>query len=244
MNVVLNKLNTIASYAAAISLVIILLVTSVSINCFDSDFYKSEYKTLQTAQDLGMTQKDLNLATNTLLDYLQDKRDNINVEITVQGSKVEAFNSKETAHMVDVRSLYHFAQILRNMAFVILVVSCIYLLVRLKKGAWTVLSINYMKAAILFAIFFIMLAGWAYVDFDAFWTAFHHVAFRNDLWLLNPSTDLMINLFPAAFFSKLVFRIVMMFAIGFIGCFVGAYIYLRYQLKHYQAETQELSHDA
>ena len=56
--------------------------------------------------------------------------------------------------------------------------------------------------------------------------------------------DLMINLFPAAFFSKLVFRIVMMFAIGFIGCFVGAYIYLRYQLKHYQAETQELSHDA
>ena len=70
------------------------------------------------------------------------------------------------------------------------------------------------------------------------------MAFRNDLWLLNPSTDLMINLFPAAFFSKLVFRIVMMFAIGFIGCFVGAYIYLRYQLKHYQAETQELSHDA
>ena len=68
MNVVLNKLNTIASYAAAISLVIILLVTSVSINCFDSDFYKSEYKTLQTAQDLGMTQKDLNLATNTLLE--------------------------------------------------------------------------------------------------------------------------------------------------------------------------------
>ena len=139
MNVVLNKLNTIASYAAAISLVIILLVTSVSINCFDSDFYKSEYKTLQTAQDLGMTQKDLNLATNTLLDYLQDKRDNINVEITVQGSTVEAFNSKEAAHMVDVRSLYHFAQILRNMAFVILVVSCIYLLVRLKKGAWTCL---------------------------------------------------------------------------------------------------------
>ena len=46
MNVVLNKLNTIASYAAAISLVIILLVTSVSINCFDSDFccsYNSDY---------------------------------------------------------------------------------------------------------------------------------------------------------------------------------------------------------
>ena len=57
MNVVLNKLNTIASYAAAISLVIILLVTSVSINCFDSDFYKSEYKTLQTAQDLKRKKK-------------------------------------------------------------------------------------------------------------------------------------------------------------------------------------------
>ena len=112
--------------------------------------------------------------------------------------------------------------------------------VRLKSGMLTIFSINYMKTAILAAVFFAMLAGWAYVDFDAFWTTFHKLAFRNDLWLLNPATDLMINLFPAQFFSSMVFRIVGMFATGFIGLFVFCYLFLRHELHKLHGE---LHHD-
>lgn len=48
-------------------------------------------------------------------------------------------------------------------------------------------------------------------DFNGFWTTFHQLFFTNDLWLLNPATDLMINLFPEAFFSHLVIRILLWF---------------------------------
>ena len=83
MKQLLEKLTTLAAYTAAVCTIVILLVTSININCFDKDFYKTEYASLETAQSLGMTEKDLNKATDALLDYLQDRRDNINVTVAV-----------------------------------------------------------------------------------------------------------------------------------------------------------------
>lgn len=236
MKQVLDKLITLSAYVAALSMIVILLVTSIDKNCFNRDFFRAEYASLNTAEELGMTQKDLLKATDVLLDYLQDDRNDIKVNVTIKGTRQEAFNARESAHMVDVKTLYQFALVLRNVAIVLFVLSLVYMIVRLKKGALTILSINYMKTAVLAAIFFAMLAGWAYVDFDAFWTTFHRIAFRNDLWLLNPATDLMINLFPSAFFSSMVFRIVAMFAGSFLALFVASYLYLRHQLHKLHGE--------
>lgn len=235
---IFDRLNGVTAYVSVIALIIILLITSIDMNCFNRDFFKSEYETLETAKDLGMSEADLNKATNTLLDYLRDEREDISVDITLKGSKVQAFNSKEAAHMVDVKGLYQFAMVLRNVCLIVFCASFIYLLIRLKKGVFTLLSIDYMKTATLFAVVFAMIAMWAYVDFDAFWTLFHRLAFRNELWLLDPSTDLMINLFPSQFFSSLVFRIVGMFAGSFILIFAGSYLFLRIRLNRMHEELQ------
>lgn len=236
MKQIFEKLNVIAAYAIAISAILIILITSIDHNCFDKGFYAKEYKELNTAQSLGMTEKDLNNATYTLLDYLKEDRDDIQVEISLKGIKTEAFNEKEASHMVDVRNLYQFALFLRKACCAILLISLVYLIYQYRSGVYTHLSITYMKAAILFFVFFALVGFWAYADFDAFWTAFHRLAFRNDLWLLDPSTDLMINLFPSEFFFKLVFRIVTGFAIGFAGLFAISYVYLRHQLHKVHKE--------
>ena len=118
-------------------MVVILLVTSININCFNKGFYKTEYASLETAQSLGMTEKDLNKATDALLDYLQDRRDNIDVTVAVKGTETKAFNARESSHMVDVRNLYRFAMVLRNVAIILLVLSLVYMAVRLKSGMLT-----------------------------------------------------------------------------------------------------------
>ena len=46
-----------------------------------------------------------------------------------------------------------------------------------------------------------------YTNFDAFWTTFHHIFFRNDLWLLNLRTDILIMIVPPDFFNHLCIRI-------------------------------------
>ena len=50
MKEVLDKLTTLSSYVIAISLIIILLITSIDINCFNKGFYKSQYESLHTAE--------------------------------------------------------------------------------------------------------------------------------------------------------------------------------------------------
>lgn len=242
MKQIIEKINVIAAYAVAVCVILIVLITSIDKNCFDKGFYASEYNKLDTAQSLGMTDKDLNASTNALLDYLKDDRDDIKVEIQIKGTKTEAFNDKEASHMVDVKHLYQFALTLRWICIGVLLVSLIYLIIQYRSGIYTHISIAYMKTAILFAVFFIMLGIWAYADFNAFWTAFHRLAFRNDLWLLDPATDLMINLFPSEFFSTLVFKIVGWFTAGFGSLFIISYVYLRHQLHKVHKELMD--HDA
>ena len=56
-------------------------------------------------------------------------------------------------------------------------------------------------------------AVWAAADFDAFWLNFHYLFFDNDLFLLDPNTSIMINMFPSAFFMHMVFMIIATFAL-------------------------------
>ena len=54
-----------------------------------------------------------------------------------------------------------------------------------------------MKKKVIFAAVLVLLAC---IDFDSLFILFHKVAFTNDLWLLDPRTDLLIRLMPIEFF--------------------------------------------
>ena len=44
-------------------------------------------------------------------------------------------------------------------------------------------------------------AIWAAADFSGAFTFFHHLLFTNDLWLLDPQTDLLIRICPSSMFA-------------------------------------------
>ncbi len=53
-------------------------------------------------------------------------------------------------------------------------------------------------SALFFAILAV-LAGIISTDFNKYFIIFHHIFFNNDLWMLNPDTDLLINIVPEPF---------------------------------------------
>lgn len=203
------------AYIAAISLILIGLITSIDVTCFDSSFYETEYAAMDTASSLHMSQEDLMKATNTLLDYIQDEREDIQVNITSYGISAPAFNERESLHMIDVKNLYQFALQIRIVACILLLVSILFLFYKRRKETIDMLAKGYIQIAIAFVCFIIMLGLWAAVDFTSLWESFHHVFFSNDLWLLNPRTDLMINMFPEAFFFHMVMKLSFMFLLPF-----------------------------
>ena len=51
-------------------------------------------------------------------------------------------------------------------------------------------------------------------DFTKYFVIFHHIFFNNDLWLLDPATDLLINIVPEPFFVDTASYIALVFGIS------------------------------
>ncbi len=234
-----SRISNICALVAAISFILALLISAIDFHCFQRSFYEREYASMNTAQDLDMSHDDLMKATETLLDYLQGKRDDVKTKITVAGWVCEAFNERESQHMVDVKGLYQFALTLRMVSLVCLVVSLIVLWRQKKQEMWMMLAAAYGKCAIGFLGFVAMLGIWAFCDFTGLWESFHRLFFRNDLWLLNPHTDLMINMFPEDFFFHMVIRIAITFLVGFLGMGLLCWCYWKWRLR--SAAQREVS---
>ncbi|MDO4521362.1 MAG: DUF1461 domain-containing protein, partial [Erysipelotrichaceae bacterium] len=93
-------LGTIAALLAMISI----LLTVIFTVSFSRGFYRYEYRKGNQAEKIGMSDEGLMDATVTLLDYLEDRRDDIVVVTDVMGTEREVFDTRETLHMVDVKN--------------------------------------------------------------------------------------------------------------------------------------------
>lgn len=232
-----KKSCSILAYLISISIIFIILVTSIQMNAFRHQFYESEYERLQTAQSINVPSEDLKKATTALLDYLENKREDLQVDIHVRGNVVQAFNRKEILHMEDVKNLYQNVLNIRSICYYIILFGILYLCIKLKRETISYLALRFIKTSLCFFVFVAFLVTYAIIDFNSFWTIFHHIFFTNDLWLLNPATDFMILMFPESLFFQLVLRIAACFIIGFVGLFVLCLYLLKKEMLTFSARN-------
>ena len=62
-----------------------------------------------------------------------------------------------------------------------------------------------------------LLGVWAAVDFSSAFAFFHELLFTNDLWLLDPRTDLLIRICPSSMFAQMGLRIGLRAAAALLG---------------------------
>ncbi|PWM48600.1 MAG: hypothetical protein DBX62_01665 [Clostridia bacterium] len=74
---------------------------------------------------------------------------------------------------------------------------------------------GFLIAAAVFGAVLILLGIWVAVDFNSFWTEFHHLFFTNDLWLMDYRTCRMIRICPLPLFNEIVVRFALIFLIPF-----------------------------
>lgn len=199
------------SVIGGLALIVCIVLQAVATFSFDRNFYREVYAHLGTAETIGISDADLERATAVLLDYIRGVRDDLNVEVTLlaDGSTDQMFNEREIAHMVDVKVLYQRAMAVKWASLVLAVATIALLIWRfgVKRGI-VHLGRGYKWSLLIFGAFVLLLAAFVLIDFDRFWTLFHHVFFSNDLWILDPATDRMILMVPSYFFNNLVLRIV------------------------------------
>ena len=190
-----------------LSVIVILLISSFEIGIYsDFGWYEKEYEKYNVTEDLEMKMDDVMDVTEEMMAYLRGDREGLVVWTTVNGEKQEFFNDREKAHMVDVQNLFLGGLTLRFSAIIVLVISLSGLI--FTKGNWKrILPKSFLTGLGAFLVISGGLGVLCASDFNKYFFLFHEIFFDNDLWLLDPATDLMIRMLPEGFFFDMVIRI-------------------------------------
>lgn len=206
---------------------LILLLTTVEVVTFNTNYFLSKFKEYNIAEVTGIKEKDLKDITDKLLGYLKDDTNNLDIKKQINGEKREVFNEKEKLHMIDVKNLFINGKSIRNVSMLLVIISLI-LLKNDKKS----LSKAFITSSIFSFVIIVVLIIMIYVNFDKHFTYFHEIFFTNDLWLLDPKTDVLIQMLPIEFFYSIATKISIIFIIELlILCFVGFIIKRSYKLS-------------
>ena len=207
----------------AFSLMIVFLITSVeAVAYWTPHYYENEYTRYQVADDVHMEMDDLLYVTDEMMAYLRGSRDDLNIDTVVDGTPREFFNAREKAHMADVRNLFLGGLALRRLCL-FLAAASVALLALFKVPLKHLLPRMLCAGTVLFLGVTALLAGIISTDFTKYFIIFHKIFFTNDLWQLDPRTDLLINIVPEPFFMDTAARIGITFCLMtgalFLLCF-------------------------
>ena len=219
-----NRFNTVLASIGAFCLLIAMLFTSLRLVMGNEARNRAQYEKLGIAASMGMSDEDVLDSLMVLVDYMEDKRDDIKLTVEVFGGETEMFNERETAHMVDVKRLYLAWRTVSYICFGVAaaVILCITLIEKRKTPL--TLSRGYINGISVLGAIGGILAVWAIIDFNSFWIQFHMLFFNNDLWLLDPRTSRMINMLPSEFFSTIIAEFAMVFLVAAAALLVVAII--------------------
>lgn len=218
----------------AFCLMITFLITSVeAVTYWIPGYYEQEYTKYAVTEDVHMTMDDLLDVTHEMMSYLRGDREDLHVMTVVDGQPREFFNAREIAHMEDVRGLFIGGLHLRTGCLILAALAVILLAVTKAKLRSFLPSVLW-KGSVLFFLAAAVIGGIIASDFSRCFIVFHHIFFDNDLWILDPSTDLLINIVPEPFFADTALYIGLIFG-GISLIFIAACLILSRRSRKYGA---------
>lgn len=218
----------IITFISAAALVVMLLLTCVSQAVFGNmNYFRKEFEKYNVTRNIDMEMDDIMYVMDELMDYLHGDRENLeNIVTEVNGETRDFFTEREKTHMADCKVLFDGGFAIRKGAAVVFAALTL-LLVFKKKFSLR----RFLKYAALFSVIIAAGAGIlaiaASIDFNGCFIVFHKLFFNNDLWILDPAEDLIINILVEPFFADMALKIALYCAaVLAVIVITGAGIYL------------------
>ncbi|QUH31316.1 TIGR01906 family membrane protein [Vallitalea guaymasensis] len=225
-------LNIGVSIIIGVLLFFVLLFTSAEVIAYNINHYQWQYERHDIPEQTNMSLDELTKVTKNMIAYLKDSRKTLDMKAVIDGKEQEVFGEREKSHMVDVKKLFVIGTYMRNISFIILVIAIGYMVFRNKKLLTITFSmVKYVFAVIIMLI--LILSGLLLIDFNKYFTIFHEIFFSNDLWLLDPKTDILINIVPEIFFFQTAMIILGIFVVSVVVTLVIIEVAKKKLIRHY-----------
>lgn len=144
-------------------------------------------------EETGLPAEQYAPMAQMITSYLKGEGD-FQLVYNVRDAEIVAFNTREQTHMTDVQGLFRLCSSVSLGSAMLTLVG--WLATRREPAFWRI--VRRAVCCVLACVACLMLL--ATIDFDSLFILFHRIAFTNELWLLDPRTDLLIRLMPIEFF--------------------------------------------
>ncbi len=198
--------HNIAAFICGLCLLLILLITATQAVCYWlPDWWRNEYAKYDTPSNVRgeMSLDDAVHITEDMLEYCIGRLDTLDdTEATIDGVTAPFFTDREKAHLADCRELFLKGIQVRVIACLLLAAFVIYIYIHNgKKETPVLLAKGFLRSLGFIAVMAAIIAVLCVIDFTQVFTVFHHIFFDNDLWILDPAKDNLINVMQEDVFS-------------------------------------------
>jgi integral membrane protein (TIGR01906 family) len=186
-----------AKWLFIVCLPVLLLTASVSWAVNSLWLYKYGFEKYSVGQTTGLAQLELDRAATGLIGYFNSGDEDINLTVMKDGESLVLFNEREVAHLRDVKGLF---RLVYRVLLGVLIYALVYVGISIfwwrdrRKLSWSLVGGSCLTLVLMLA-----LGLGTLLNFDWLFRQFHLISFANDLWMLDPTRDYLIMLFPRGF---------------------------------------------
>ena len=201
-----------AKWLFILCLPVLLLTASVSVMVNSLWLYRYGFEKYGVSQTTSLAPSELDKAAKGLIGYFNSDDDYINLTVLKDGKPLVLFNEREVSHLRDVKGLF-------SLVYRVLLGTLIYALVYIgssfflwqdrRRMAWGLVG-----GGSLTLFLMLVLGVGTLFNFDQLFLQFHLISFANDLWMLDPTRDYLIMLFPQGFWYDVTLFCALAAAVG------------------------------
>ncbi len=185
-------------FIVGLLLTLFILGTVVEIYTFNQGYYLEAFEKYQVYDRTDLPREGVDHASSRIIAYLRGDLESL--DILFEGERV--FNDRELEHMVDVKAIFTAMGWLKNIAVLLAV------LILIGSGKPALLWLGFRDALMISLGTGLLLLFLISRDFTGAFIRFHEIFFTNDLWILDPRRDRLIQMLPEGFFMDMATAIV------------------------------------
>lgn len=183
-----------------LGLPIALIGTNVRYLFGEQRLYSLAITRYDAAAVTGIPEDELLRATRELRAYITGPGDTLSIQVTdTSGRSGPLYTDREIQHMHDVKRLVQGIFRAQEVSLIIvLAYTTLRLLLERRAGLRAIATLIWLSTTG-FLLAGLLFGAVAAINFDWLFTRFHLISFSNDLWLLDPTRDRLIQMFPFEF---------------------------------------------
>ena len=184
---------------------LLLLTSTVRLSASSIHVYEYAFDKYGISEVTKIERAQLSEIGGRLVDYFDSEVETPQIKVVNKyGEEFELFHDYELVHLRDVKSLFQLDYRVQAASLgYIVIYSLLFLL--WTRGRWQNLAKQITWGSALTLVLIAVLGIASIFDFEQLFVQFHLISFSNPYWMLDPSKDYLIMLFPEGFWQDIAF---------------------------------------